>query len=210
MSSHSCWFAWMQSANAHTRSERARKSASALSRLSAADRTSVHSTRRRNGDGRPMVQIDEHPWRVPPAHNSAARCGTPDSPFITSRSASPASQAAHTRLPQAWQYRPPGRRPSSQTGHREDGAHVPRSSLRDAEGSRISNAAIIVIVVPVAYSALMDRAHSITPVRSSHWPMAKKLARSRIVAASTMTISLRILMVMITPAFPCIWAQRRS
>ena len=63
---------------------------------------------------------------------------------------------------------------------------------------------MIVIAVPVMYSAWMNWANPITPEQSSHLPNARKLARSRIEAVGTTTMSLRILMVMIKPAFPCI------
>ncbi len=61
-----------------------------------------------------------------------------------------------------------------------------------------------VIAVPVMYFALMDRAQPITPERSSHSSNAEKFARSRIAATGTTAMSLRILMVMIKPAFPFI------
>ena len=82
--------------------------------------------------------------------------------------------------------------------------------LLGVDGIRMRNAAIIVIAVPVMYFVLMDRAHSITPVRSSPWLKAMKLARRRIVATGTITISLRISMVMFEPAFPCILARSPS
>ncbi len=74
----------------------------------------------------------------------------------------------------------------------------------------MSKAAMTVIAVPVMYSALNDRAHATMPVRSSHWPNARKFARSRVKATGTMMTSLRVLMVMIRSTFPCVFAPNSS
>jgi hypothetical protein len=67
-----------------------------------------------------------------------------------------------------------------------------------------------VMAVPVMYSVWIEWAHPITPARLSHSPNARKFARSMMEATGTATTSLRILMVMIESAFPCMLAPDPS